>query len=163
MCPSRKARSSVSDAVLVSLIGGGVTVITALISILAYYIKVRLAQRHPTSVVSADDDEREAEEKYANDPRAFIADIMEDRKQYREEVAGLREEAKGYREEVAGLRRELTDFRDKDRKFRNALARWLLDIADAWNMLETMPYPRVGDRDLLEDVIPAAMSRPPDV
>lgn len=152
-----------SDPVLISLIGGGVTVITGLISILAYYIRVKLAQKNPTAVVPADQDEREAEEKYANDPRAFIADIMEDRKQYREEVAGLREEAKGYREEVAGLRRELNDFREKDRKFRNALARWMLDILDAWGMLDTMPYPRPGDRDLLEDVIPAAMPRPSDV
>lgn len=139
-----------SDAVLISLIGGGVTVITGFISILAYYIKVRLAQRNPTAVVPADQDEREAEEKYANDPRAFIADIMEDRKQYREEV-------KGYREEVAGLRQELSAFRDKDRKFRNALARWMLDILDAWGMLDTMPYPREGDRELLSDIIPSAL------
>lgn len=157
MYPSRKATGTVSDAVLISLIGGGVTVITALISILAYYIRIRLAQKHPTAVVPEDEEERVAEERYANDPRAFIADIMDDRKQYREEV-------KGYREEVAGLRRELSDFRDKDRKFRNALARWMLDILDAWGLTPAMPYPREDDREILAEVIPTALeaTRPRD-
>lgn len=144
-----------SDGVLVSLIGGAVTIIVALIGIATTYIRLRAAKSNPSALVSPDPEERDAEERYGADPRAFIADIMEDRRQYREEV-------KGYREEVAGLRKELTDFRDKDRKFRNALARWLLDIADAWNMIDTMPYPREGDRDLLEDVLPANMTRPAD-
>lgn len=139
-----------SDAVLISLIGGAVTVIVTLIGIIIPYLRLRRAKANPTEVVSPDPEERDAEERYGNDPRAFIADIMEDRRQYREEV-------KGYREEVAGLRQELSDFRDKDRKFRNALARWMLDILDAWGMLDAMPYPREGDRELLSDIIPTAL------
>ncbi len=145
-----------SDGVLVSLIGGAVTVIVAIIGIITALIRLREARARPEALVSPDAEERDAEERYGADPRAFIKDIMEDRRQYREEVAG-------YRAEVAGLRQELSDFRDKDRKFRNALARWMLDILDAWGMLEAMPYPREGDQELLADIIPAALeaTRPP--
>lgn len=139
-----------SDGVIVSLIGGAVTVIVAIIGIITALIRLREARVRPERYGAGDPDEREAEERYGADPRAFIKDIMEDRRQYREEVAG-------YREEVAGLRQELSAFRDKDRKFRNALARWMLDILDAWGMLDTMPYPREGDQDLLADIIPSAL------
>ncbi len=145
-----------SDGVLVSLIGGAVTVIVAIIGVITALIRLREARAKPEALVSPDAEERDAEERYGADPRAFIKDIMEDRRQYREEVAG-------YREEVAGLRQELADFRDKDRKFRNALARWMLDILDAWGMLDAMPYPREADAELLADIIPSALeaTRPP--
>lgn len=150
-----------SDAVTVSLIGGLVAVIGSLIGYLTVRARLRFARENPRAVVPADDEEREAEERYGADPRLFIKDIMEDRKQYREEVQGLRKD-------VGDLRKELKDFRDKDRKFRNALARWFVDILATFELHRiAMPYPIEQDREILADVIPTALeatrpSRPPD-
>jgi hypothetical protein len=151
----------VSDAVTVSVIGGLVTVIGALFGYLAVRARLRFARENPRAVVPADDEEREAEERYGADPRLFIKDIMEDRKQYREEVQGLRQD-------VSDLRQELKDFRDKDRKFRNALARWFVDILATFDLHSVvMPYPIEQDREILADVIPTALEatqpgRPPN-
>lgn len=149
-----------SDAVTISIIGGIVTVLGALITYLTVLTRIRAARRNPTAVISADDEERQAEERYGADPRLFIKDIMEDRKQYREEVAG-------YRKEVTALRQELKDFREKDRLFRNALARWFVQILATFDLHGiAMPYPIEQDREILADVIPTALEatrpgRPP--
>jgi hypothetical protein len=150
----------VSDAVTVSIIGGLVTVIGALIGYLTVRARLKFARENPRAVVPEDDEEREAEERYGADPRLFIKDIMDDRRQYREEVAG-------YRKEVGELRQELKDFREKDRKFRNALARWFVEILATFEHHGiAMPYPIEQDQEILADVIPTALeatrpSRPP--
>lgn len=149
-----------SDAVVVSSIGGLVTIIGAIIGYLTVRARLKFARENPRAIVPDDDEEREAEERYGADPRLFIKDIMEDRRQYREEVAG-------YREEVNGLRKELKDFREKDRKFRNALARWFVEILATFEHHGIpMPYPIEQDQEILADVIPTALeatrpSRPP--
>lgn len=140
-----------SDAVTISLIGGAVTVIGAIITLLTVVYRVRAAKAHPSAFVAEDGEIREAEAKYGADPALFIHDIMEDRKQYREEVKALRTE-------VGGLRTELQQFRETDRRFRTALARWLSDIMARFQEHSVdMPYPTDADRDILADVIPSAL------
>lgn len=140
-----------SDAIVVSLIGGIVTVIGTIASVVIVFLRMRYARKNPEAVVPEDDEVREAEENYSADPRLFVKDIMEDRKQYREEVQSLRTE-------VGGLRQELKDFRETDRKFRNALARWHLVILAVFERHRIpMPYPIEQDREILADVIPAAL------
>lgn len=140
-----------SDGVTISIIGGIVTVIGSIISYLIVLTRIRAARSNPKDIVPEDDEVRDAEERYGADPRLFIKDIMDDRKQYREEVAS-------YRVEVNGLRQELKDFRDKDRLFRNALARWFVEILATFDLHGvTMPYPIEQDREILSDVIPTAL------
>lgn len=140
-----------SDAVLISIIGGAVTVIGGLITFLTVMVRLREARRNPTAIVSDDGEIREAEEKYGTDPSAFIADIMQDRREYRAEVQSLRKD-------VDDLRSELQRFRETDRRFRGALARWFVDIMARFAEHNiTMPYPIETDRDILADVIPAAL------
>lgn len=149
-----------SDAVTISAIGGAVTVIGAIITLITVMLRLRFARRHPGTLVPEDGETREAEAKYGADPALFIHDIMEDRKQYREEVQALRTE-------VGGLREELQRFRETDRKFRNALARWFVDIMAKFQEHGIpMPYPIETDRDILADVIPSTLEatqprRPP--
>lgn len=150
-----------SDAVLISIIGGGVTVFGGLITLLTVWLRLRAARKNPTAIVSEDGEIRDAETRYGADPAQFIADIMQDRKEYREEVRALREE-------VVALRDEIKRFRETDRIFRNALARWFVDIlAEFERHGITMPYPIAADRLILADVIPSALEatrpRPPDV
>lgn len=140
-----------SDAVTVSIIGGGVAVIGSIISYLIVLTRVWAARKNPKAVVSDDAEVLDAEERYGTDPRLFIKDIMDDRKQYREEVAG-------YRQEVSDLRKELKEFRERDVKFRSALARWFLDILATFELHRiAMPYPIEQDREILADVIPTAL------
>jgi hypothetical protein len=152
----------VSDGVTISIIGGLVTVIGSIISYLIVLTRVRAARSNPKAVVPEDEEILAAEERYGADPRLFVKDIMEDRKQYREEVAA-------YREEVKGLRKELKDFRERDVKFRNALARWFVDILATFEKHSIpMPYPIAQDREILADIIPTALEaawperQPPD-
>lgn len=138
-----------SDAVLISLIGGGVTLVGGVITFLTVWLRLRFARNNPTEVV--DTEVLDAEERYGADPRMFVKDIMDDRRQYREEVQSLRTE-------VGSLRTELENFRTADRKFRGALARWFLDIMAAFDLAQVdMPYPALADRPLLADVIPPAL------
>lgn len=150
-----------SDAVLISIIGGGVTVLGALITAFTVWLRLRAARKNPTAIVNEDGEIREAETRYGADPAQFIADIMQDRKEYREEVRALRTE-------VGGLRDELKRFRETDRLFRNALARWFVDIMARFEEHGIdMPFPADQDRLILADVIPAALEatrpRPPTV
>lgn len=133
------------------------SIIVAVISAVA--TKSTIARRKRRRQENVDPDEMEAVEKYAADPGQFVRDVLESNKQ-------LTTEVRGYREEVAGLRAELGAFREKDRKFRNALARWFVDIMAAFEQNHIdMPYPRAGDEELLSDVIPSALEatrpRPP--
>lgn len=148
-----------SDGVTISIIGGIVTVIGSFISYLIVLTRVRAARRNPKAVVPEDEEVLAAEERFGADPKSFIAELMQDRREYRLEVAG-------YREEVNGLRQELKDFREKDRKFRNALARWFVEILATFEAHGlAMPYPIEQDREILSDVIPTALEatrpRPP--
>jgi hypothetical protein len=149
----------VSDAVTISLIGGVVTILGALITYLTVITRLRHARKNPGKIVNADIEVRDAEERYGADPRLFVADIMADRKEYREEVKSLRAE-------VGGLGDELQRFRETDRRFRNALARWFVDIMAKFQEHGIpMPYPIDTDRDILADVIPSTLEatqpRPP--
>lgn len=148
-----------SDGVLVSLIGAGATVVVAIIGIITTWLRLRAAKKNPNALIDPDEEVREAEERFGADPQSFIAELMQDRREYRLEVAG-------YREEVGALRKELKDFRETDRKFRNALARWFVDIMARFSEHNlTMPYPIEPDREILADVIPSALEatrpRPP--
>lgn len=140
-----------SDGVTISIIGGIVTVIGSIISYLIVLTRIRAAHANPKAVVPEDEEVRDAEERFGADPKSFIAELMQDRREYRLEVAG-------YRTEVSGLRQELKEFREKDRKFRNALARWFVEILATFDTHGiAMPYPIEQDREILADVIPTAL------
>jgi hypothetical protein len=118
-----------------------------------------IARRKTRRENEVDDDEREAVEKYATDPGQFVRDVLRSNDQLTKRVEAAEDKAEK-------LEKAFTAFRDKDRKFRNALARWFVDIMAAFEQNHIdMPYPRAGDEELLSDVIPSALEatrpRPP--
>jgi hypothetical protein len=113
--------------------------------------KTTIDRRKRARATDVEEDEREAVEKYAADPGQFVRDVLRSNDQLtkRVEAAELK---------VETLQKTIDAFREKDRKFRNALARWFVDIMAAFEQHHIdMPYPRAGDEELLSDVIPSAL------
>lgn len=137
-----------SDAVINSLIAG----ITAVTGSVFIYLGIRARVRGAANRPLVDDEEqRDAEERYASDPTRFVKDLLESNKQYASEV-------REFREEVVQLRRKVTEMEVRERKRLAALGRWLMDIANEFIRVGgEMPYPREADRAILEDIIPFAL------
>lgn len=130
------------------------SIATGVIGLIATISQINKSRARRESEVSPED--QAAEERYSADPRLFVRDVLESNKQ-------LALEVKGYRQEVQDLRDELKEFRANDRKFRTALARWVLRIMDTFMEHNIdMPLPDEHDAAILADVIPSALeaSRP---
>jgi len=148
----------VSDEVWTTLIATGGTVVVAYIT--QVVAKRVIATRKTRRQREVSEDEAEAVDRYTSDPGQFVRDVLKSNDQLTKRVEAAEDKADK-------LQRAFDAFRDKDRKFRNALARWFVDIMAAFeaNSIE-MPYPREGDQDILSDVIPSALEatqprRPP--
>lgn len=147
-----------SDEVWTTLIATGGTVVVAYIT--QVVAKRVIATRKTRRQREVSEDEAEAVDRYTSDPGQFVRDVLKSNDQLTKRVEAAEDKADK-------LQRAFDAFRDKDRKFRNALARWFVDIMAAFeaNSIE-MPYPREGDQDILSDVIPSALEatqprRPP--
>lgn len=128
--------------------GGILAIILALIGVPATRAGIKHSRNRRARDV--DPEEREAVERYADDPGRFVRDILESNRQLLDEVKGLRKRVDEL--DKRDLEREATKTR-----FRNALARWMFDILEAWGKVPAMPYPRDGDEVILADVIPSAL------
>lgn len=138
-----------NDELANSIIGGLATIIVGIIAAVAGREGYRRSKRKRRRDV--DPEEREAVERYASDPGQFVKDVLESNRQLTIRVEAAEEKA-------TRLEKAFEAFREKDRKFRNALARWFVDIMAAFAANDIdMPYPRDGDRDILSDVIPSAL------
>jgi hypothetical protein len=133
------------------------SIVTAAIAGLVTLRQINKKQNERQSEVSEED--QAAEDRYMADPGLFVRDVLDSNRQYAEEV-------KAYRLEVAGLRKELADRGENDRKFRTALARWVVRLMDKFAEHDLdMPLPDEHDAAILADVIPSALEatrpRPP--
>lgn len=134
-----------SDAVVVSAITAGATVVVAVVGSFGGRAIVRGVRGHRVAEVEVE--EREAVEAFANDPGKWVSDVLKMNATLVAEVEGLRKDVKDLR--------EAHDRRDKrERRFLAAISRWLVEIARAWNVETDMPYPREEDREVLAEVIP---------
>lgn len=137
---------STAGAVLIALLGAWGTV-----------FGVRRARRKRRAEVS--DEEQAAVAQYTADPGKWVSGVLRSNEQLTLRVERAEEKADR-------LERAFDQFRAKDRRFRNALARWFVDIMSVFESHDIeMPYPRDADAEILADVIPSALEatrpRPP--
>lgn len=138
-----------SDEVWTTLIATGGTVVVAYIT--QVVAKRVIATRKSKRQLEVGENEAEAVDRYTNDPGQFVRDVLRSNEQLTKRVEAAEDKADR-------VERAFEAFRDKDRKFRNALARWFVDIMAAFEQNNIdMPYPREGDQDILSDVIPSAL------
>lgn len=133
------------------------SVIVAIITSPFVVFGVRRARRKRRAEVS--DEEQAAVAQYTADPGKWVSGVLRSNEQLTKRVERAEEKADR-------LEKAFDQFRAKDRKFRNALARWFVDIMAVFEQNHIdMPYPRPDDEDLLADVIPSALEatrpRPP--
>lgn len=147
-----------SDEVFTTLIATAGTIVVAYITQIV--AKRAIAQRKTKRQHEVTEDEAEAVDRYTSDPGQFVRDVLKSNDQLTKRVEAAEDKADK-------LQRAFDAFRDKDRKFRNALARWFVDIMAAFEQNNIdMPYPREADSEILSDVIPSALEatqprRPP--
>jgi hypothetical protein len=136
-----------------------VTIITTLGGVIIAYISYLGIRAGITRKRGATPDEASEEQdaallKYENNPGVFVKDVLADNRAKNEELAAMREDMKAFRQDIKALRDDLDTTRRNERKFRDALGRWMTDILAAWGIAADMPKPREADRETLQGIIP---------
>lgn len=96
------------------------------------------------------EEEREAVQRYSDNPSQFIKDVLRSNEQLTNRVDAAEKKADR-------IERAFETFKREDRKFRTALARWVGRLMSAWGTEDDMPYPEGEDALTLADVIPSAL------
>jgi hypothetical protein len=133
----------------ISTLGG---VIIAYISYLG--IRAGISRKRGAAPDEASDEQDAALLKYENNPGVFVKDVLADNRAKNEEIAAMRADMTGFRDDIKALRDDLDTTRRNERKFRDALGRWMTDILAAWGISSEMPSPRESDRETLQGIIP---------
>jgi hypothetical protein len=134
---------------IVTTLGG---VIIAYISYLG--IRAGISRKRGATPDEASDEQDAALIKYENNPGVFVKDVLADNRAKNEEIAAMRLDMTGFRDDIRALRDDLDTTRRNERKFRDALGRWMADIYAAWGHSTEMPKPRDSDRETLRAIIP---------
>jgi hypothetical protein len=139
---------AILNTIIVTL--GGVAV--AYLSYLG--IRAGIVRKRNSEPDEQSDEQDAALLKYENSPGVFVKDVLADNRAKNEELAAMREDMKNFRDDIKALRDDLDITRRNERKFRDALGRWMTDIVAAWGVSSEMPKPRESDRETLQAIIP---------